>query len=331
MSKHLIIILSFILLLTSFIFAQDNSGENFSRQGMGGMSTNLPDISVTGDFYGKAGSDKNDAERNKLTTRSIELSLQGYLYPEMRADIFLAMHKHGENTEPEICEVYISFLKLFDKLSGKVGKIHVDFGKINKVHQHHRPYVDQPRVITNFFGDYGLVGEGAYLSYLFPLPFFAQLDVGAWQIPAHEHEPEEKEVTGVKDADGNDIEELLVPGECSESEFGMGGEVYTSRLWFSFPVSIKSELEIGASGATGYGSHYTHHKDDTDIVGADVTYKLWPSAHSRLLFQNEYLKLKRIVPPGKLNRSGFYSFLEYKFNKYWDAGASVVSLTDLYL
>ena len=41
----------------------------------------------------------------------------------MRADIFLAMHKHEGNVEAEICEGYVSFLKIFDNLSGKIGKI----------------------------------------------------------------------------------------------------------------------------------------------------------------------------------------------------------------
>ncbi|MBU3956253.1 hypothetical protein KJ633_07300 [bacterium] len=330
MLKYIIISLNFIF-LPNLIFGQEKAEIDLARSagissmalpaplsGMSGMSSNLPDISVIGDFYGKASNSKDDTVKDKLTIRSIELSLQGYLYPEMRADIFLAMHKHGEIVEAEICEGYVSFLKLFNNLSGKIGKVHVDFGKINKVHQHHRPYVDQPQVITNFFGDHGLVGEGASLSYLLPLPFFVQFDVSAWQIPSHEHEPEEQDVTGLIDADGNNIEEILVPGECSE--FGMGGGVYTSRLWLSFPVSGKSELEIGASGATGQGSHYTHHKDEVDIIGIDVTYKIWPSAHTRLLFQSEYLKLKRVVPPGELNRRGFYSFLEYRFNRYWDAG-----------
>jgi hypothetical protein len=287
--------------------------------GMRGIPSNIPDISIIGDFYGKLSNNKTDDERNRLTVREIELAFQGYIYPEMRADIFLAMHKHGDHIEPEICESKVSFLKLFNNFSAEVGKIHINFGKINKVHQHHRPYVDQPQVITNFLGDHGLVGEGAVLSYLFSLPFFAQIDVGAYRIPLHEHEAEEVEVTGLTDTNGNPVTKILVPGECG-NEFGLADEVYTSRVWLSFSLNEKSELEFGASGATGKGSHYTHHKDEAKVTGLDLTYKLWPSAHTRLILQNEILYLVRDIPVGEIKRIGFYSYLGYKFNKYWSAG-----------
>jgi len=305
MLKHLIIFSSVLFIFTNSLFTEEKFLEGVAMTspaglpGMRGIPSDIPDISVVGDFYGKVSNDETDIERNKLTIREIELALQGYIYPEMRADVFLAMHKHEDHIEPEICEAKVSFLKLFDNFSAEVGKIHINFGKINKVHQHHRPYVDQPQVITNFFGDHGLVGEGAVLSYLFPLPFFAQIDIGAWRIPAHSHESEES--------------------NC-ENEFGLADEVYSCKLWSSFPTSEKSELELGLSGATGKGSGYTHHKDEAKVTGLDLTYKLWPSAHTRLIFQNEILYLVRNIPTGEIKRSGFYSYLGYRFNKYWSSG-----------
>jgi len=237
----------------------------------------------------------------------------------MRADIFFAMHRHEGRLEPELCEAYVSFLKLVDGFSLKTGKIHVDFGKINKIHQHERPYMDQPAVITNFLGGHGLVGEGANLSYLLPLPFFLQLDAGAWQIPAHEHEPEETGVTGLTGTDGSPIGEILVPGECG-NEFGFGNEAATARIWSSFSLGNMSELEFGLSGAKGNGSHYTHHQDEAEVSGADITLKFWPSTFKRIISQNEFLKLKRTVPVGELNRQGFYCYLGYQANKYWETG-----------
>ncbi len=296
MKNYLIII---ILLISTSLIAQEQMVSPAAPAGMRGVPSNIPDISVVGDFYGKVSNNETDTERNKLIIREIELGLQGYIYPEMRADVFLAMHKHEELIEPEICEAYVSFLNLFGGIGLKVGKIHVDFGKVNKVHQHHRPYVDQPQVITNFLGDHGLVGEGISLSYLFPLPFFAQFDLGAWRVPEHHHHDDE---------------------ENHEEEFSLADEVYTSRLWLSFPLNEKSELEIGASGVTGKGSHYTHHQDDVQVLGMDLTYKFWPSTFSRWIFQNEILYILRDVPIGRIKRIGFYNYLGYKFNKYWQAG-----------
>ncbi len=275
-------------------------------QGMRGVPLNIPDISVTGDIVGKVTDNKDDEDRNTVHIREIELALQGFIYPQMRADVFLAMHRHGDHVEAEICEAYVSFLKMLGDLSIQVGKPHINFGKINKVHQHHRHYVDQPQVITNFFGDHGLVGEGGNLSYLLPTPFFAQLDVGAWRVEGHHHHHEEEEGTETT--------------EHEDEKFGLASGVYTARLWTSFPISAESELEVGISGAKGRGAHYQEHKDNAEVCGVDVTYKRWLSAHSRLLFQTEWLRLNREVPDGTLKRDGVYSFLNYKLDKYWDVG-----------
>ncbi|MEW6608668.1 MAG: hypothetical protein AB1414_14685 [bacterium] len=302
MKKYLIGFLCFFMLYGEQIFAQETEEMTTpaAPQGMRGIPINIPDISVVGDIVGKVTSNKSDEDRNTVHMREIELALQGFIYPQMRADAFLAMHRHGEHVEAEICEAYVSFLKVAGDLDIQIGKPHITFGKINKVHQHHRHYVDQPQVITNFFGDHGLVGEGGNLGYLLPLPFFAQFDVGAWRIEGHHHH------------DGTST--------CEHKDFGLRNGVYTSRLWTSFPISGNSELEIGISKAKGRGAHYKEHLDNAEVYGVDIIYKRWPSAHSRLIFQTEWLHLKRQVPPGTLKRDGFYSFLNYKFDKYWDVG-----------
>ncbi|MEW6040257.1 MAG: hypothetical protein AB1633_01925 [Elusimicrobiota bacterium] len=286
--------------------------------GLRGAPLDLPDISILGDFYGKIS--KDNPPDDGFFVREIELALQGYIYPEMRADIFLAMHRHEDVLEPELCEGYVSFLKLLGGLSMKMGKIHVDFGKINRVHQHARPYVDQPTVITNFLGDHGLVGEGLSLSYLLPLPVFLEFDVGAWRIPAHTHKPEETKLqTPLVDSDGNNIDEILVPGECGD-EFGLAENVWTGRIWASFATGDTSELEFGLNGAKGMGSHYLHHLDRAEVTGADGTFRFWISSFKRLILQTEILNLTRTVPPGILSRQGFYSYFGYQFSKYWEAG-----------
>ena len=263
-------------------------------------ATNLPQISVIGDLTAQTSSDTLYPDRNRVTLREIEVAFQGYLYPEMRADIFLAMHRHEGTPEPEVCEASVSVLKLFMEGFGmQAGKIHVDFGKLNKIHQHERPFIDQPLVLTNFFGPHGLVGEGAVLNYLFPLPFFLRLEGGVFWVPveAHEH-----------------------AGNEEHAEFGMAGEVHTARLWSGFSVSDKAELELGVSGAQGTGSHYLEHRDEVVAAGCDLTMKIWFSSYQRLVFQNEFLYLNREVPPGTLGRSGVYSYCGFQFDKYWDAG-----------
>ena len=75
---------------------------------------------------------------------------------------------------------FLSSFKPITVLSGEIGKIHVNFGRLNRIHTHHRPMVDQPPAITNFLGEHGLVGQGGTLVYLLPLPVFVQIEGGAW-------------------------------------------------------------------------------------------------------------------------------------------------------
>lgn len=286
-------------------------------QGMRGAPSNLPDISVIGVIEGHTSSDKSDGTRNKLEFSEIETAFQGYIYPKMKADVFLAIHRHGDEYEAEICEAKASFLGVLPGLSAQAGKIHVDFGRLNKVHTHHRGMIDQPPVLTNFLGDHGLVGQGLTLAYLLPLPFYAELQGGAWTVPPHEHAISADNTAEVPGVSGSTETVPVVP-ECSG--FSVADKVYTGRLVSSFALGAKSELLIGLNALKGKGSHYEHHQDEVKMGGADLTFKFWPSAYGRWTFQNEWFHLVRKVPVGKLNRDGFYSFLNYRWSRYWDAG-----------
>jgi len=285
-------------------------------QGMRGRPINLPDISVIGVMDGHLSDYKPDTAKDKFEFEEVETAFQGFIYPEVRADVFLALHKHGAKYEAELCEAKASFLRLSEGLAAEVGKIHVNFGKLNKMHTHHRPMIDQPPVLTNFLGEHGLVGQGGTASYLLPLPFYLQAEAGAWQGEGHEHEASGK--TTVVDTAGNTVE---VPIYQESAEFSLADKVFTGRLKASFAPTDKSELELGSSLAAGHGAHWEEHQDEAKVYGADLTFKLWPSSYERWAFQNEYFHLTRTVPAGRLQRDGLYSFLNYRWNKYWDTGA----------
>jgi len=267
-------------------------------QGMRGTPLNLPDISVIGVIQGHVSDDQEDMTRNQLNFEEVETAFQGYIYPEMRADVFLALHRHEGSYEAEICEAKASFLRIVEGLAAQAGKIHIDFGKVNKLHTHHRPMIDRPAVLTGYFGEHGLVAQGGALSYLFPLPFYFQVESGAWRIDgAHEHEHDD-----------------------AEQAFSLADELFTARGRASFAGGGRSEMELGASFAHAHGAHFAEHKDKADVIGGDFTFKWWPSAYERLVFQNEWLYLTREVPIGHLHRHGMYSYLDYRFNKYFDLG-----------
>jgi len=255
----------------------------------------LPDISVIGNVVGRYGTDKDEEDLDRVVIDEAEIALQGYLYPGIRADVIAALHRHDGTYNAELEEGYVTFLETpIPNLSLKAGKKLLDIGKVNPAHPHHWNFVDRPAVLESYFGGHGLAGEGVNFSYLLPLPFFSQLDFGIWHVDSeHTHE--------------GDI-------------LGFSDEAYSTRLWSSFDLTDNQELEIGLSGVKGHGSHVSHHKDNVKIAGADLTYRCIGDKQNRLLFQNEFYFLDRDVPVGNLHRYGLYSFLNYRFNKYWDAG-----------
>ena len=151
------------------------------------------------------------------------------------------------------------------------------------------------------------------------MAFYRQLQAGAWTMAAHEHGVTADYPEDVLTITGSTVS---VPSLVhADEDFSPAGKTYTARLNSSFEVADKTELELGVSGLKGRGAHYEEHKDNVEVTGADLTLRLWPSAYKRFTFQNEWMHLKRVVPAGTLHRDGFYSFLNYRADKYWDFGA----------
>jgi hypothetical protein len=130
-----------------------------------------PDISVIGNFFGKAGQRNpyeygpaSDQVRQTLRLDEAEVSFQAFVDPYAKANFFLAAGPEGLDVE----EGYVQFVTLPYDLTAKVGKFKEAFGKANTWHTHVRPWVDQPLVIHNFFGDEQLHDDGLSLSKVFP-------------------------------------------------------------------------------------------------------------------------------------------------------------------
>ncbi|MFN3551208.1 MAG: hypothetical protein ACK4WJ_05330, partial [Endomicrobiia bacterium] len=196
-------------------------------------------------------------------------------------------------------EGYVSFQKiLFSGLGLELGKKRIDFGKINKLHSHHRPYFDQPEVITKFFNEDGLIGDGFDLSYVFPLNFFLRANFGVWDITNHHEENENN----------------------NHENFSIVDRTYSSKLWLSFPTTKVSELEIGLNYLLSKGPEFEQNKDEVNILGLDLTYKYIISTYSLFKIQTEIMNLKRDMAYQTYNRLGGYFFVDYKISKYWSLG-----------
>ena len=282
-----------LLLFTGSLFADSNKGV-----------TDLPDVSVIGNIMGVSTEDGST-----FGIQEVEFAFQHYLYPNVKADIFTALHKEEDGTTAyELEEAYVTF---FDTTSvflpnylnnfvftTVVGKKLLNIGKINATHSDQWDFVDKPIALEQFFGEeHGVVGEGIQVSYLLPTPFFSQLELGGWTAPAHE-----ESTSG--DSHGVEYENRL----------------FNSRLWNSFKVSDTNELQVGLNYLLGNATASSS-DDQQSVVGIDLTYTTEINNSNPVTLLAEYYSAK-YGEEGEDRESqsgGFVSGI-YSVNKDYNAG-----------
>lgn len=279
----------------------------------GGTATLNPDVSVIGTGVGRFSAD-NIADKNKVVLDELELALEGWLYPDVQGKAFISFPREGNGTYgTELEEAYVNFTNL-DTVFGvgknwsvKAGQMRVPFGKINSLHPHVRPYIDQPSVLTNFFGPDGFKGVGLNASYLMPNTgdWFVQTDFDYWE-PTFEDEPG-------------------TPGDSPVSA-GLQDKAYSSRIWASRSLSENSELELGASALRGRMPIYdstTGTFGDLEwgtVLGLDMTWKEWASKFRRKIVQAELMRLSKDTTSGGDSLYGGYLYAGNQLDQYNTVG-----------
>ena len=131
-----------------------------------------PDISVIGTFVGHAG-DRNELEpREALGLDEAEIAFEAFIDPYAKGRFFFSASPEGVELE----EGYAQFVTLPWGLTAKVGKTKATFGKANTWHTHVRPWIDQPLIISRFFGEEGLNDVGVSVSKEIGNPFGAFME-----------------------------------------------------------------------------------------------------------------------------------------------------------
>ena len=255
-----------------------------------------PDTSVIGNFLGKAGQPNPfefgpDNIRQPLNLDEAEVSFEAFVDPYAKAKFFLSVTKEGIDVE----EGYAQFVTLPYDLTAKAGKFKAMFGKDNTWHAHVRPWVDQPLVIHNFFGDEGFNDDGISVSKTIANPWNAFIEATG--------EVFEGRVENVFDRGGlNDL-------------------VYNGHLKFFRDISENSNVELGTSYARG-----TLNDAHNQFGGVDVTYRWKPlqqGLYRSFIGRLEAITDRRDDAGERLN--GFYASADYQLAHRWFTGVRVDS------
>jgi hypothetical protein len=221
----------------------------------------MPDVSAIASFTGvydgydveKLSPDRGELLGKKgqptFVFQEVELGLQAVVDPYFRADIFTSFTPDGVDVE----EAYATTLALPAGLQIRAGKFFTPFGRMNQQHPHVWEFVDPPLARTRLLAQETLSGPGAVVSWLTPLPWFAQIELTA---------------------------QTTTPFDGLEPQF-----TGTGRLLQYFNMGDANTLGVGLSAA--------HRRELTsggfrDLFGGDVYYRYRrPSSRSYLAVQGE--------------------------------------------
>ncbi|HKO56563.1 MAG TPA: hypothetical protein VJ276_11850 [Thermoanaerobaculia bacterium] len=277
-----------------------------------------PDTSVIGNFLGHAGQ-RNLFEnatplsvgglgqlrpegqpRDAMTLDEAEVAFEAFVDPYAKAKFFLSGSPEGFEVE----EGYANFVNLPHDITAKVGKFKSMFGKVNTWHPHQRPWVDQPLVIHNFFGEEGLNGSGISVSKIFPNRFNTFIE-GTAEVMDGNNSVFEREKT-------SDL-------------------TYLGHLKAFHDLTENSNVEVGASWVTGKSPHLLPTEIPTvelgrrDVAGVDLTYRWKPLQQG--LYRSLIARTEAYWGDGEQSSRmfGFYGSLDYQLAQRWFAGARIDS------
>lgn len=255
-----------------------------------------PDISVIGNFIGKAGQPNaiefGGEERRSAQLDEAEVAFQAFVDPYAKANFFVSVTPEGIEVE----EGYAQFVALPYDLTAKAGKFKALFGKDNTWHTHVRPWIDQPLMIHNLFGDEGMADSGVSLSKVFPNRFVF--------------------VEGTAEVFSGNVEGVF--RRASQNDL-----FYNAHLKAFKDITENNNIEVGTSYARGNlaGRELEPLSERNEFGGIDVTYRWKPL--QRGLYNSFIARFE-----GVANRRGdfrdrlygFYTSADYQLSRRWFTG-----------
>lgn len=258
-----------------------------------------PAIAVIGNFLAVAG--KNSIENlPSASLRESELGLQAVVDPYARADFFLAFGESGVDVE----EGFVTFTSLPGQFLAKVGRMRVNFGKINTLHLHTLPWADRPLPIVNLLGaEEGWRGTGVSIAHLIPMPadIFSEAMVEVFRGQAE----------GLFEAK-------------KRSDLAYNGHY---RLFKDLSEAINLDLGFSyARGPNATSSDLETHHTRLEAIDATLRWKpLRTGTYRSAILRGELFRSRRDQPKGRQTARGWFVAGEYRLGKRWFVGGRLES------
>ena len=256
----------------------------------------------------------HDPNRTGFTVQNVELFIGGAIDPYLdgQANLIFLIDRKGE-TVVELEEAFLTTRALPYGLQAKAGQFFTEFGRQNAQHPHTWAFVDQPVVLSRFFGGDGLRSQGLRIAWLTPLPWYSELYLGT------------------QNANGETVTSFLwAPNETvgGYTLIDRGGARKASDLLWSarwlngVDISDTVSANIGVSALSGPNASAIN--TDTRIYGVDAYLKWRPVVNQRgfpfVVWQTEWLTRDYETPANPLKDRGGYTQVLWGFKPRWVAG-----------
>ncbi|PYV97153.1 MAG: hypothetical protein DMG86_18800 [Acidobacteria bacterium] len=254
-----------------------------------------PDISVIGDFIGKAGGNSVQPTPS-LEMHESEVGFQAIIDPYARGDFFISFGESGVNLE----EGYITFTALPAGIVARVGKMRSVFGKVNMMHNHVLPWVDRPLVTNNLVGgEDGIDDAGVSISRIIPAPKGLFLEATGQVFRGDSGADDSPVFHASRDSDVSAVAHLRSYADINES----------------------TNIDIGLSYARGHNELGTDFL--TQLYGIDATLRWKPlrrSIYHSFVGRGEFIWSQRQQVPTEQRAFGFYTSADYQLGRRWFLG-----------
>ncbi len=265
--------------------------------GAGGAAAKAlnPDISVIGDFIGKAGNNSIQPSPS-LEMHESEVAFQAIIDPYARGDFFLSFGEEGVNLE----EGYITLTALPAGIVAKVGKMRSAFGKVNMTHNHTLPWVDRPLVTNNLAGgEDGIDDAGVSISRIIPAPKGLFLEATGQVFRGDSGTADNPVFRASRNSDVSAVAHLRSYKDITES----------------------TNVDIGLSYARGHNEVGTNFL--TQLYGIDATLRWKPlrrSIYHSFVARSEFIWSQRQQLPLEQRAFGYYASADYQLGRRWFLG-----------
>jgi hypothetical protein len=253
-----------------------------------------PAIAVIGNFLANVG--HNPVQPSPaFQVEESEISFLAVVDPYARADLFLSFSNDGVEVE----EGYVTFLTLPWQTQAKAGKFKVQFGKVNTLHLHVLPWVDEPLPITDILLQTQFetwTGEGISISKVIELPG-ETFSEAYFQV-----------------LDGTSDPLFVAP---AKGDLTYNGQY---RIFRDFG----DDHNVEASFSYAYGHNGTSATDTTSLQNAALVYRWKPlqgSPYRSFILRSEYFWSQREQPDGKQSAQGFFVGGDWQLGRRWFTGA----------